>query len=294
MPTLQEPVGWARPTVLGWKAFSLSAGGDTGGTLLTSLVPNISPYNLASLREGLKPWRLYYFPCLRSTNDHAAELRRRGDLYAPAIVLTARQTSGRGRAGNTWFSADGCITMTFALSVEDHLAPHQLPLVAGLAVRNAAAELTGDADVLLKWPNDVLWRGKKLAGLLCERVHRVDLVGVGLNVNLSPAKAPKALRERLTSLAQIAGRRLDLGDVLLTLARHVRLTLARRTDQPFAALLQEYDRHHALVGRQITVINATDGGPVTGLCEGLDSRGRLLVRTAHQRHALMNGHVELL
>jgi BirA family biotin operon repressor/biotin-[acetyl-CoA-carboxylase] ligase len=153
-------------------------------------------FDLARLRAGLKPFKLHWFPCLRSTNDHAAELRRRGTLFAPAVVLTGRQIAGRGRGNNAWWSSGGSITVTFVFPVEEHLSPHQVPLLAGLAVCDAAAELSGNADVSLKWPNDVLHDGKKLAGLLCERVRKADLIGVGVNVNNDPRHAPAALRGR--------------------------------------------------------------------------------------------------
>ncbi|HXE54290.1 MAG TPA: hypothetical protein VN541_14800, partial [Tepidisphaeraceae bacterium] len=122
-------------------------------------------FNIRLLREQLKPFRLHWYPRLRSTNDHAALLRRRGDLFAPAVVLTGHQTAGRGRGGNTWWSRAGSLTVTFVLAADDRVQPHQLPLVAGLAVRNAAAELARDPGIQLKWPNDLLYRGRKLAGL---------------------------------------------------------------------------------------------------------------------------------
>src|SRR5690349_5289693 len=157
-------------------------------------------FDLKRLRERIKPFRLHWFPRLRSTNDHAIELRKRGQLFAPAVVLTGHQTAGRGRGSNTWWSNEGSITVTFVLAAGDKVEPHQLPLVAGLAIRNAAAELTGDPDVALKWPNDVLYNGKKLAGLLCERVRGADLVGIGINVNTPLTRAPKTIRDRITSL----------------------------------------------------------------------------------------------
>ena len=73
-------------------------------------------FNLSRLRPGLKPFRLYWFPRLRSTNDHAAFLRRKGRLYAPAAVLSGSQTAGRGRGGNIWWSSHGVLTVTFRAS----------------------------------------------------------------------------------------------------------------------------------------------------------------------------------
>ena len=88
-----------------------------------------------------------------------------------------------------WWSGPGCVTFTFVLPIGGEVQPHQIPLVAGLAVRNAAAELCGDDGIQLKWPNDVLYEGRKLAGLLCERVEKADLIGLG--------RAAEAITDRI-------------------------------------------------------------------------------------------------
>ena len=266
-----------------------------------------SSFDLTRLRTGLKPFRLHFFTTLRSTNDHAAVLRRRGDLYAPAVVLAARQTAGRGRGANTWFSAAGSLTVTFVIAEHEAFAPHHLPLAAGLAARNAAAELAGNEDVRLKWPNDLVvpsggaaTSGKapslrKLAGLLCERIDNVDLVGIGLNVNVPPGPVPAALRGRVVHLQDLRrdapGERFDLTDVVTVLARHLHGLLVRGADTSFAALLREYDRHHALVGRRVTVRSPHEP-MVTGTCQGLDDVGRLLLREGKTLHRVIAGHVE--
>ncbi len=252
----------------------------------------VNSYDLGSLRSRLRPFRLHWFPRLRSTNDHAAALRKRGTLFAPAAVLTGRQTAGRGRGSNSWWSKKGSLTVTFVLPIEERIEPHQLPLLAGLAVRGAAVELTGDPDLQLKWPNDILYEGRKLGGLLCERVMKADLVGIGVNVNVDPGKAPAALRERITSLSAIRGAPLNLNDVLAVIAAHLRLTLTRATDQPFAALLREYDSHNALIGRQVFVTDSA-GQSIRGRCEGLDAMGRLLLRQRGKLHHVISGQVQI-
>jgi BirA family biotin operon repressor/biotin-[acetyl-CoA-carboxylase] ligase len=253
-----------------------------------------SAFRLAELRRQLKPFRLHWYPRLRSTSSHAAVLRRRGELFAPAVVLTGHQLAGRGRGGNTWWSGEGSLTVTFALAAEESVAAHHVPLLAGLAVRAAAAELAGTDDVQLKWPNDLLHRGRKLAGLLCERVDKADLVGVGLNVNCDLADVPPHLRDRVTSLNDVAGRSVDMTEALLAVARHLHRTLAHRDQGTFAAALREYDRHHALVGRRVTVIGGPGEPAVTGRCEGLDETGRLLLRERRALHRVIAGHVQLL
>jgi len=248
-------------------------------------------FDLTRLRRDLKPFRLHWFPRLRSTNDYAAILRKRDDLYAPAVVLTGHQIAGRGRGSNTWWSGDGSLTVTFVLPVDEHLAPYHVPLIAGLAVRNAAADLTGSDDLQLKWPNDLIYHGKKLAGLLCERVYKADLIGVGLNVNVNPAKIPRSLRDHVTCLYAIAGQPIDMTTVVTIVARHIHRMLSHRDEQSFAAGLREYDRHHALLGNRVTVLGGSDEAPITGICEGLDDMGRLLLRDRTTLHRVIAGHV---
>ena len=253
-------------------------------------MPPTSPFQLRKLTSAVRPFKLHYFDSLPSTNDRAAEMRRSGELFAPAIVLTANQTAGRGRGTNRWFSSSACITVTCVMPVEETLEPHQLPLVAGLAVRNAASELTGREDITMKWPNDVLYHGSKLAGLLCERVSGVDLVGIGLNVNLQPGELPDALQYSATSIAKIAGRSFDLTDVLISVSRHLNVMLLTRQSHTFATFLEQYRQHDSLLGQTLTITNGDDA-PITGTCEGIDADGRLLVRTSKRLHRIIAGSV---
>ncbi|HSU67072.1 MAG TPA: biotin--[acetyl-CoA-carboxylase] ligase [Tepidisphaeraceae bacterium] len=250
-------------------------------------------FELPALRDRIKPFRLYWYLELGSTNDHAAELRKRGELFAPAIVLADRQTKGRGRGSNTWWSKEGSLTATFALPVDERIQPHQLPLVAGLAARGAAAELSGDNSVQLKWPNDLLYSWKKLGGLLCERVLKADLVGIGINVNIDPLQAPPELWTHITSLSQLRGGPVNMTDALVILASHLRLTLQRAADEPFSLLLREYDAHHALLGRDVCVTTTPNEPPTCGRCEGLDDIGRLLLRSGPTLHHVISGQVQM-
>lgn len=254
----------------------------------------MNSFDLPKLREAVKPFRLYWYPRLRSTNDHAAVLRKRGNLFAPAIILAGSQTAGRGRGGNKWFSRGGSLTVTFALPEDHRIEPHQLPLIAGLAARAAAAELTADNGIQLKWPNDLLYNWKKLGGLLCERVLKADLVGIGLNINLDPAEAPPELRTKITSLAKIRGQPLDMTNALIVLAAHLRVTLKRAASEPFACLLREYDAHHGLLGREVSITTSADEPATYGQVEGLDDIGRLLLRSGGKLHHIISGQVQLL
>ncbi len=154
-------------------------------------------------------------------------------------------------------------------------------------------ELSGSPDVQLKWPNDLLFHDRKLAGLLCERIDRADLVGLGLNVNVEANDPPASLQKAVTSLSQITGRRFHLNDVLICVADKIRETLAYRQRHSFAALLRQYDRHHALLDRHVRVSNGTHEPVIEGICRGLDSMGRLLVRDRSTTHRVVAGTVTL-
>jgi BirA family biotin operon repressor/biotin-[acetyl-CoA-carboxylase] ligase len=221
-------------------------------------------------------------------------MRRRRQLYAPAIVLTGRQTAGRGRGAHAWWSGAGCLTVTFALPVDEQLQPHQIPLLAGLAVRNAAAELADCDKIALKWPNDLLFEGRKLGGLLCERLDKVDLIGLGLNVNLDRSTAPPDLRNRVASLAEVRGEAIDITEVLAKAAAQLHRQWSRGAGHPFGAVLKEYDTHHALIGRRVSVVDGA-AGTVSGRCEGLDGMGRLLLRSRSNKLThVVAGHVQMV
>ena len=247
-------------------------------------------YDLTRLRPAIKPFRLHWFSILSSTSDHAAWLRSQGKLYAPAVVLAGHQRSGRGRGANTWWSRPGCITATFVFPIDEQVQPHQIPLLAGLGVRNAVAEITGNRDIELKWPNDVLYQGRKLAGLLCERKEKADLVGIGLNVNLKPEWIPADLSERITAMSLFTDKLYNLADVLATVAKHVRALVTHQAERPFGSVLREYDSHHALVGKRVSV-DVGNGEKVSGKCEGLDKDGRLIVRGRGKAEHVIAGHV---
>jgi len=165
--------------------------------------------------------RLQATPCLRrvewapemsSTSDRALQLAQDISLPTPMLVLTDRQTAGRGRGVNRWWSALGALTFTLIVDLPDSILARQRPqasLRSGLAVRQALAEFAPHLRWMLKWPNDLYLEGQKICGMLIEssasRPSRL-LIGIGVNVNNSFANAPEALREIATSLVDCTGR----------------------------------------------------------------------------------------
>jgi BirA family biotin operon repressor/biotin-[acetyl-CoA-carboxylase] ligase len=242
----------------------------------------------STLAHVVAPLYLHSYPRLRSTSDQARRLADGGMLNAPAVVFTRNQTAGRGRGTNRWWSGRGCLTVTFAFPEASGIPPEHVSLHAGVAVRRAVVELTGNHDVLLKWPNDLVFEGRKLAGLLCERHRGFDLIGLGLNV--APQHVPRHLAGSIASLRDLKDRVFTLAPVLGAVTKHL-ITIFSPESTRFGEILRMYDQNHYLVGREVVV---TDGGKaVVGLCEGLDRQGRLLVREGRNLRRVIAGSVRV-
>lgn len=194
---------------------------------------------------------------------------------APAGLLVAaeRQTAGRGRLGRRWEVPAGA-GLTFSLLVRPRLAgPARglLPLLTGLAVAEAVTAAAG-VPVCLKWPNDLLHApsGGKLAGVLCESHGDAVAVGIGLNVDATPAELPVPTAASLTG---VGAPTLDRTDLLAGLARA--FAARYRAWAAGADVLADYRAACATLGRPVRV--HTGGGVLAGTAVGVDDDGRLLV-----------------
>jgi BirA family transcriptional regulator, biotin operon repressor / biotin---[acetyl-CoA-carboxylase] ligase len=210
-----------------------------------------------------------------STNDRARELAQAGAPHG-TLVTAGEQSAGRGRQGRTW-SAPAGSALLMSLVLRD--APALLPLAAGVAV----AETAGP-DAKVKWPNDVLVDGRKVAGILAEgRPHEGwAVLGIGLNVAVRIEDLPPELHGTAGTLG------LAPADVEPTLGRLLE-ALDRALALEASALLDIYRSRDALRGRDVTW---ADG---SGRAAGIDGAGRLVVELAGGgRTALNAGEVHLV
>lgn len=232
-----------------------------------------------------------------STNDDALAAARAGAPHG-AVFVTEEQRCGRGRRGNSWHAAPG-EALLFSLVLRPSLPLERassLALVAGLAVRAAVASaltLSGvPAAAQVKWPNDVLVAGKKIAGILVESHVRGEtlgavVVGVGLNVGL--LSVPDDVAAHATSLlllgATVAREEL-LASVLGEL--DIRLRAFGSKEIPFSSLVDELRAFDALCGSRVRV------GELEGTALGVDAYGNLeLLDAARVTHKVTSGHVTL-
>jgi BirA family biotin operon repressor/biotin-[acetyl-CoA-carboxylase] ligase len=259
-------------------------------------------------RRGAFGAPLLYFPTLGSTNDVAARLASGGAPEGTTVVAEA-QTSGRGRLGRTWFSPQGAglyVSVVIRPDVGGRAGiggtalagpglPAVLTLASGVALAEAVRETTG-LQAEIKWPNDLVFERRKLAGILAEASasgSELDYVILGFGVNVRPVAYPPDVARRATSIEAELGRPVDRG--LLLASALERLSACRdavRTGQ-VADVLERWRRlSPSAAGARVEW--RASGGTVTGRTAGLDADGALLVERGGRIERVVAGEVTWL
>lgn len=229
-----------------------------------------------------------------STNDRAREALLTGDGEGLAVVADL-QTAGRGRRGRRWSSPAG-VNLMFSVGFRGRTEAADAGLVgiaAGLAVRDTCARLVPPAELLVRWPNDVVAvDGRKLAGLLVETAVEDErlaeaVIGIGINVNWPLDDMPEEVRNRATSLLEMAGHLIDRVELLSALlsALDAEIAALERGASPVPRLAAV----SALDGRHVTV--DLGGDRLEGTAAGISEQGLLLLDTGAGRVALAVGEV---
>jgi len=239
--------------------------------------------------------RIYHFFKADSTNTIAMHLGE-GDEPHGVVVLAEDQTAGRGRAGRTWLtekSAGICCSVLVRPDIPPAHAP-LLTLVAGLAARDAAAEeLAAVPDI--RWPNDLLVRGRKFGGILTEmhaepdRLHYA-VIGIGINVNQQ--RLPQEIENIATSLRIESGRVHSRVDLLIRLLRHLDRYYNLYLAEGGAPILRRFGEVSSYFrGKRVRITTARES--FTGTTAGLESSGVLRVTRDDGRgtEAILSGDV---
>lgn len=217
--------------------------------------------------------RVIWHESLDSTMTEASRLAAEG-VAGGTVVAALSQTAGQGRQGREWISTAGDgLYCTFILDVEDATA---ITLGLGVALVEVLAPITGDGlDV--RWPNDVLWQGRKLCGILSRLENGLVLAGIG--VNLNQLQFADGLRTPATSLRLIAGKTFDPKNVLESLRGPV-VEMAAISRQDRLRLFAQTSSY--VSGRRVRV--DLDGPMLEGVTDGLDENGFLRIRKENGTH----------
>ncbi|MEM6596197.1 MAG: biotin--[acetyl-CoA-carboxylase] ligase [Pseudomonadota bacterium] len=226
---------------------------------------------------------------LEETDSTMSEATRRSaDISGPTWIMAKRQTAAHGRRGRAWSSPEGNFAGTLVLRPSEGAETVALrSFVAALALFDSFVALTGRAEAFsLKWPNDVLMNGQKLAGILLESSGaqgRVDQLTIGIGVNLVSAPPTQDLEERATTPTAL-GADVSQEDFLAELAHHYAQWETRFTTYGFAPIREAWLSRAAKLGGVITA--RMTNRELTGTFEGIDAQGNLVLKTAKTRETI--------
>ena len=222
-----------------------------------------------------------------STNDWADRLAREGGAHGTVVAADA-QSRGKGRLGRRWHSPRG-VNLYFSVLLRpawEVARVQPISLAVGVALAEALESFLPAAPEL-KWPNDLLWQGKKLAGILVESTlagkqvqqeQQVQHVIVGLGLNVNQEEFPEELAGRAISMKMMTGRTLDRGEVLAGLLGRLEHWIDRMDRHGLPPVVDTWQRYAPWIGREITVQHGNK--PLSGTALGLTPLGALRLRDA--------------
>jgi BirA family biotin operon repressor/biotin-[acetyl-CoA-carboxylase] ligase len=280
---------WARVEELRELGYDIEAGPHFGYRLLNS--PDVlHPDDLVARlgRTRVIGRDIQVFEQTTSTNDVIEKLAR-DSVKEGVVVFAESQTQGRGRLGRKWMSP-ARKGLWFSVLLRPDLRPQQatqLTVAAATALARGIRNETG-LQPEIKWPNDLLIRGKKVAGILTELSAELDhvkyiVLGIGVDVNLSAFEFPSDLRKVATSLKVELGAAVSRPDLAVSILRELDSDYDRVCSGHFADLADEWEALCSTIGQRVVI--RTGQNQVRGRAESLGDDGALIIRTDH-------GHLE--
>ncbi len=222
---------------------------------------------------------LLWFEEISSTQDYLKER----DLPIGSVVVSNRQSRGRGRLGRVWHSQEGGLYFSFSIpqGIRDEST---LPLVLSHAIADYLKSL--GYIPAIKWVNDVYLQGKKVCGVLTERLKDRFIAGIGINLNQE--SFPEGIEA--VSLKMVSGKSFNKVDVLLDLLDHIKHALEELSEKGFEAFKESIESR--LLFKDMEVILYTPQ-PVVGILQGLDRDGSLLLMTQEGLKSFQVGEISL-
>jgi BirA family biotin operon repressor/biotin-[acetyl-CoA-carboxylase] ligase len=252
---------------------------------------------VSNLPSSLFSRHAYCFSSIESTNKYAKELAKRGGAEG-SLVIAEKQTKGQGRMGRNWYSP-ACANLLFSVVFRPPFTADRafsLTMIAALAIVDAISHITG-LDTLIKWPNDVFCKDKKIAGILTEfsaKRKQVDyvVIGIGLNVNWNISDRPE-LKHVATSLKNEVGHPVSRLDLLATifklLEEYYGLLLTGQED----CIYRRWNECSMVIGKE-ALIYSTDE-TIKGKVKRIDKNGALVIEDeAGKESSIICGDLKVL
>ncbi|HBC47326.1 MAG TPA: biotin--[acetyl-CoA-carboxylase] ligase [candidate division Zixibacteria bacterium] len=271
----------------------IAASGYTLSSLPDIILP---PVLQAGLKSRVMGREVHCYKSVSSTNELA---KRLADSNAPegALVISEKQTRGRGRLGRSWHSPSG-LGLYFSIILRPQLDFTKMPalsLVAALSICRVLDKYTGEKS-LIKWPNDCLLKGKKVAGILVELSAELDrvsyaILGIGINVNDGPNDFPSRLKSKATSICMIAGKKIDRAELLRDFLYEFEKSYSNFHRYGLRFLGPELVKRSAVLGQKINITLGKKKIVATAI--GFDQNGALRIRDKNGVTIIAAGEVSL-
>lgn len=246
------------------------------------------------LKTALFGQEIHYHEDVGSTNEVAKRLALQGARQG-CLVIAERQSRGRGRLGRRWYSPEGGLWFSVVLRPTVNAAKvPKLALMAAVAVSKAISEALG-LRVEIKWPNDILIRGRKVCGILAEATLKGEnlqfvVLGVGLNVNINVQALPREVRESATSLNKVAGRKVDRNELLCRCLTWLGHFYQMFQSGKFNLILEEWWKQASFFGDDIEVRGLAE--TIRGRAIDVDKDGALILElTDGTRCKVLSGDI---
>lgn len=214
------------------------------------------------------------------------------------VVVVREQNRGRGRLGRVWLSPLGGLWFSIILRPEvDLMEAPKVTLLAAVAVAKALCELY-NLNASIKWPNDILIGGKKVAGILTEasaegRKLAFIILGIGINANVDVASFPDNLLMPATSLTAELAREVDLPLLLQACLKHLEVEYVLFKERRFAEVLEHWRELSAVLGKKVKVISPSE--TLVGRASDIDQSGALILQLdSGEKRVIQAGDVSIL
>lgn len=231
-----------------------------------------------------------------STNDLARKMAVKG-AEEGTVIIARKQTKGRGTKGRTWYSAENKGLYVSIILRPDEPKLSLIPLMAGLAVRDAIFESLG-IHIGLRWPNDLVWGEAKLGGILCESGFLGDhpsyvILGIGLNLSHQKMEFPEAIRSISTSLKLITKKGVDKEGLLQNLWKALNHWYQLFGEGQGFKIIRSFEKGSIFAeGQKIRL--QSQKGKTTGIYKGLDSRGALVLEEGGKERTYFSAEIKKL
>ena len=287
---------WKHMHELKLAGYAIESHSRSGYRLLQTpdlLLPNEIKNGLATKAFGRE---IKYYKEVASTNNEAKQWAANG-AQEGTIIVSEAQNGGRGRLSRGWFSPTQQ-GIWFSLILRPGFLPQEAPkctLMAAVAIVKAIRRHTG-ITAGIKWPNDILYQGKKIVGILTEMSAEMDginyiVIGSGINVNTKLEEFPEELRSIAASLAMITGKKISRLELLRAVLLEMEELYEKVGQEGFAPVLAEWRQHSVTLGQQVNVIGINES--FAGRAVDIDEDGALLVESGEKVKRVLAGDVSI-